>query len=330
MKRRSFVVGTMLALSGAVAPMGAQEARKLRRIGWLTGGSPTSHARALQAFRDGLRDHGWVEGRNIALELRWAEGRLERLPALAAELVELKPDVLLTAANVVHLAMRRATSTIPIVMATGADPVAAGLAESFARPGGNVTGLTGFYESTPIKMLELAFVLTPRGSRISVLMDSNFISTGFQAQLRKEFEQLVRDAGYRLDMLRVTTPSDVERAVSTLLADRPAVLVVLPGSMIFAIARDLAARTGALRIPVVYPFEEFVEAGGLMSYAPDLIDSYRRAARYVDKILRGASAAELPIERSTRLSLAVNLATARELGITLPASVLARADRVID
>lgn len=328
-RRRSFLQGLVLFSGGLSHSAFAQDA-KPRRIGWLTGGSPTSHARVLAAFREGLREHGWIEGRDISLELRWAEGRLDRLPALAAELVSLKPDVLLTAANAVHIAMRKATSTIPIVMATGADPVAAGLATSLARPGGNVTGLTGLYESTPMKMLELAFAMAPPGTRIAVLMDAHFISTAFRAQLRQDFERAIRTAGYRLEVFEAATPEDVARSLSALEPNRPDVLIVLPGSMIFAMARELAPRATALRIPVIFPFEEFVEAGGLMSYAPELIDSYRRAARYVDRILRGANPAELPIEQATRLSLAVNLTTARQLGIRIPPAVLARADRVIE
>ncbi len=329
MKRRSFLKGLLL-LSGGLSYRAFAQGSRLRRVGWLTGGSPTSHARALEAFREGLREHGWIEGRNISIELRWAEGRLDRLPALAAELVNLRPDVLLTAATVVHLAMRKATSTIPIVMATGADPVVAGLAASLARPGGNVTGLTGLYEATPMKMLELAFIMTPPGARIAVLMDANYISAAFRAQLRQDLERAVRAARYRLEVFEAATAEEVGRSLSALEENKPGVLVVLPGSMIFAIARDLGAKANALKIPVIYPFEEFVEAGGLMSYAPDLLDSYRRAARYVDKILRGANPADLPIEQATHLSLAVNLSTARQLGITIPPAVLARADRVIE
>lgn len=305
----------------------AQAPGKLRRIGWLTGGSPKSHARLLEAFREGLKERGWIEGRDIALELRWAEGKLDRLPSLAAELVRLKPDVILTAANVMHFAVRKETSTIPIVMATGADPVAAGLVASYARPDGNVTGLSGFYEAIPIKMLELAAALVPRGARVSVLLDVSYI---FSAQVREDFERAAKAAGFRIEFLKVATPEDVTRGLAALAKNRPAALVVLPGSMIFSIVDSMVKSAEPLKLPAIYAYEESAEAGGLMSYSVNLPESYRRAAYYVDRILRGAKPAELPIEQPTRLTLAVNLKTAKALGIRIPASILARADRVIE
>jgi len=308
----------------------AQSPGRVRRIGWLTGGSPQSHARPLEAFRAGLKDYGWIEGRNIEIELRWAEGKLERLPALAAELVRLKPEVIVTAANVVHLAVRKETSTIPIVMATGADPVEAGLAASFARPGGNVTGLTGFYEATPAKMLELAASMVPRGARVAVLMDASFNTSAFRAQLREEFGQPVRGSGLRTNFVEVAAPDDVTRAIAALGKNRPAMLVVMPGSMIFALGAGLVRDAESLKVPVIYPFEELVEAGGLMSYAAPLVESYRRAAYFVDRILKGAKPGELPIERPTRLSLAINMKAAKVQGIIFPQSILVRADRVIE
>ena len=328
MKRREL----LLAASALAWPGFAlgQAPGGLRRIGWLTGGSPKSHAKPLEAFRAGLKDYGWVEGRNIALELRWAEGKLDRLPALAAALVALKPEAIVTAANVVHLAVRKQTSTIPIVMATGADPVEAGLAASFARPGGNVTGLTGFYEATPIKMVELAAALVPGGARVALLMDANFNTAAFRAQLRETLRDPARAAGLRVEIVEVSTRDDVARALAALGKNRPAALVVLPGSMIFAMGSELVALAEAPGVPVIYPFEELVEAGGLMSYASPLVDSYRRAAYFVDRILKGAKPGELPIEQPTRLSLAINLKRAKAQGIRLPQEVLLRADRVIE
>jgi putative ABC transport system substrate-binding protein len=308
----------------------AQAPDRVRRIGWLTGGSPKSHARPLEAFRAGLREYGWIEEKNIALELRWAEGKLARLPALAAELVKLKPEVIVTAANVVHLAVRKETSTIPIVMMTGADPVEAGLAASFARPGGNVTGLTGFYEATPAKMLELAASMVPRDARAAVLMDANFNTAAFRGRLREELGKPLKGSGLRVTFVEAATPEDVTRAIAAIGKDRPAVLVVLPGSMIFALGAALVREAETLKVPVIYPFEEMVEAGGLMSYASPLVESYRRAAYFVDRILKGANPGDLPIERPTRLSLAINMNAAKLQGITLPPSILIRADRVIE
>jgi len=300
---------------------------RVRRIGWLTGGSPKSHARPLGAFRAGLKDYGWVEGQNIAIDLRWAEGKLERLPSLAAELVRLKPEIIVTAANVVHLAVRKETSTIPIVMATGADPVASGLAASFARPGGNVTGLTGFYEATPFKMLELAASLVPRGARVSVLIE---VKAVYLAQLRDDLVNPAKAAGLRVEIVEVATPDDFARAYAAIGKSRPAALVIMPGSMIFALGGGLVKGAEALKVPVIYPFEQMVEAGGLMSYEAPLVDSYRRAAYFVDRILRGAKPGDLPIEQPTQLSLAINLKAAKAQGIVLPREILLRADRVIE
>jgi putative ABC transport system substrate-binding protein len=324
--RRPFLAGALALL--AIPFARAQAAGKLRRVGWLTGGSPQSHARLLDAFREGMRERGWVEGENMTLELRWAEGDLERLPVLAAELVRLKPEVIVTAATVVNLAVKKETATIPIVMATGADPVAAGLVASLARPGGNVTGLTGFFEATPLKMLELAAVLVPRGARVGLLLDVHSPFT--RGEYRAEIERAAGAFGFRTEYAVAGTPEELNRAFAALSRNPPAVLVVMPGSMFFAKRDDLVRSASPLKVPVIYPFEECVEAGGLMSYAISLPETYRRAAGYVDRILRGAKPGELPIEQPTRLSLAVNLKTAKQLGITIPAAVLARADRMIE
>ena len=305
-----------------------QSAPKTRRVGWLSAGSPKSHARLLQVFSDAMRELGWVEGKNLALELRWAEGNLERLKPLAADLARTNPDVIVTAANVVHMAMRAETSTIAIVMATGADPIATGLVKSLAHPGGNVTGLTGFFEATPVKMLELAAALVPRGSRTTFLIDSK--SPFARGEYRPEIEQGARAFAFTVDYVMVATGEEMARAVAEIGRKPPAVLIIPAGAMFFALRDELVRRTAALKVPVIYPFEECVEVGGLMSYAVSLPESYRRAAGYVDKILRGAKPAELPIEQPTRLSLAVNLKTAKQLGISIPSSVLVRADRVIE
>jgi putative ABC transport system substrate-binding protein len=329
MKRRRFL-GNVLALAGAAAIGRAQAQAKLRRIGWLTGGSPASHAKPLAAFREGLAERGWIERQNVTLELHWAEGKLDRLPALAAVLVRSKPDVILTAANVVHLAVRKETSTIPIVMATGADPVQAGLVASLARPGGNVTGISGFFEATPIKMLELLLALIPRGARVAVLLDTNFNNAVFRGRLREDLVSAARSAGVREEFLEVTTFADVERSLAALSASRPAALIVLPGSMIFANAAQVVGRAEVLGLPAVYPFEEMADAGGLMSFSVNVPESYRRAARYVDRILRGADPGALPIEQPTRLTLVVNLRAAKRLAMRLPHSLLLRADRIIE
>ncbi|HUG77132.1 MAG TPA: ABC transporter substrate-binding protein [Burkholderiales bacterium] len=327
MNTRRKVLG--LALAGVLPVFArAQTPEKLRRVGWLTGGSPKSHAKLLQAFREGLREHGWVEGRNLVLELRWAEGKLERVPMLAMELVRLKPDAIVTAANPVIAAVKKATSSVPIVMATGADPVAHGLVASLARPGGNVTGLSGFFEATPTKMLELAAALVGKGTSVSVLVDVN---TPFsRAEYRDAAERTAGALGVRVKFVEVAGIEDVSRAFAALAGDPAAAVVVLPSPMFFFLSRDMPRSAAALKRPVIYPFEESAEAGGLMSYAAPLAESYRRAARYVDLILKGANPAELPIEQPTRLSLAVNLKTASAQGISIPREILLRADRTIE
>jgi putative tryptophan/tyrosine transport system substrate-binding protein len=317
----------LIAVLAAALPGGARAQPKLRRIGWLTGGSPKSHARLLEAFRDGLREHGWVEGRNIALELRWAEGDLARLPALAEELARLKPDVILTAAQPVSIAMKNATSTIPIVMATGADPVGGGLVASLARPGGNVTGLSGFYEVMPVKMVELAAAVVPQGARVAVFVDAK--SPFARGEYRREIERVVKTFSLRADYFDVGTPEELAPAFSAVGKDRPALVLALPGSMLFALGERIVKSAADLRLPLIGPFEEWADSGALLSYAVSLVESYRRAASYVDKILRGAKPADLPIEQPTRLTLAVNLKTAKQLGVAIPPAVLARADRVI-
>lgn len=330
MKRRTLLAS--LAAGFLPLPALAQGAAvpqaRIRRVGWLTGGSPRSHARLLAAFKEGMREHGWVEGKNFALELRWAEGDLTRLPALAAELVRLAPDAIVTAANVVHLAVRKETSTIPIVMMTGADPVSIGLVRSLAHPGGNVTGLTGFFEATPVKMLELAAQLVPHGSRVAFLIDAN--SPFSRGEMRPEIERGAKAFGFRVEYRVAASGEEMRQVISDLAKRAPAVLIVPAGSMFFALREELVKRAGALGVPAIYPFEECAEVGGLVSYAVSLPESYRRSAAFVDRILRGAKPGELPIEQPTRLSLAVNLRTAKALGIVIPATVLARADRVIE
>ena len=325
MKRRAFLVAASALIAARAR---AQASSKLRRIGWLTGGSPKSHAKLLDAFRDALREHGWVEGRNIALEVRWAEGDLTRLPALAEELARLKPDVVLTAAQPVNLAMKNATSSIPIVMATGADPVGGGLVASLARPGGNVTGLSGFYEVMPLKMIELAAGVVPSRARVALLVDAK--SPFARGEYRGEIERAVRTFGFRADYYLAGTPEELARTLSAVGKERPAIVIALPGSMFFALGDRIVRSAAELKLPLIGPFEEWAEAGALISYAVSLVESYRRAASYVDKILRGAKPADLPIEQPTRLSLAVNLRAAKQLGVAIPPSVLARADRVIE
>lgn len=253
---------------------------------------------------------------------------MERVPPLVADVVRSKPEVIVTAANALIAEVAKATSSIPIVMAAGSDPVEWGLAQSLARPGGNVTGVTGFYESTPIKMLELVTALVGRGARVEAMVESN---TPFsRPRYRNEIAATAKTLDLHWKFVDVSTPEDVARAMESLVRSPPSALVVLPGPMMFALGSDLVRRADNLSIPTIYPFEEMAEAGGLASYAVDLADNYRRAAAYVDRILRGAAAGELPIEQPTRLWLTLNLGTAKRLGIRIPRDVLAQADRIIE
>jgi len=302
----------------------------MRRVAWLTAGSPTTHAKLLDAFRAGLQEHGWVEGRNLVLELRWAEGRLDRVAELAADVVRSKPDVILTAANVVNVAMKQATSTIPIVMAASTDPVGAGLAQSLARPGGNATGVTGFYEATPVKMLEIASSFLPRGARLAVLVDTGYTTSNLYERMRADLEGFARTAGFRLEFIEAGSADEVTRKLGTLARSKPAALLIAPGALIYAMGSSLVMAAGALELPVIYPFEEMVDAGGLMSYSVDLAANYRRAARYVDLILKGSDPATLAIEQPTHLALIINLRTAKALRLALPRELLTRADRLVE
>jgi putative ABC transport system substrate-binding protein len=258
----------------------------------------------------------------------WAEGRMDRVPSLALDLVRSRPDVILTAANPIVAEVKKATQSIPIVMATGADPVEWGLVTSMARPGGNLTGLTGFYESTPLKMLELVDAFVARGAHVAVVAERNTVVS--RAHHREGLARTAKALGLITEVHDVATEDDVVGVLEALAKSKPAALIVLPGPMIFARGSDMVRRVDRLSIPAVFPFEEMAEAGGLMSYASNLLDNYRRAARYVDRILRGANPGELPIEQPTRLWLAVNLRTAKVQGIRIPPSILQRADRVIE
>jgi putative tryptophan/tyrosine transport system substrate-binding protein len=322
--RRGFLVATCALL---VSPL-ARTQDRLRRVGCLFGGSPKTHSRALDAFRLGLKEHGWVEGHNVSLEMFWAEGRMDRVPSLALELVRSRPDVILTAANPIVAEVKKATQSIPIVMATGADPVESGLVASLARPGGNLTGLAGFYESTPVKMLELAGAFVARGAYVAMVVEKNTVFS--RAHHREALMHAAKTLDLRIEVHDVVTEEDVVRVLDALAKSKPVALVVLPGPMVFARGSELVRHTGRLSIPVIYPFEEMAEAGGLVSYASSLSDNYRRAARYVDRIFRGANPGELPIEQPTRLWLAVNLRTAKAQNIRIPQSILHRADRVIE
>jgi putative ABC transport system substrate-binding protein len=282
-----------------------------------------------EAFRQGLRDLGYVEGRNVVIEYREAEGKYDRLPALAAELVALKVDVILAGGTPATLAAKPATRTLPIVFAAVADPVTSGLVTSLARPGGNVTGLSVLAPELVGKCLELLKQAVPGVSRVAVLWHPGALGERTEKDMLKGADVAARALGVRLQFLGTRGPDEFDRAFSDMTRARAGALTVL-GSAMFLTERgrlvDLAAKH---RLPAVYPWREGADAGGLMAYRPNVADLFRRAATYVDKILKGAKPGDLPVEQPTKFELVINLKTAKALGLTIPPSVLGRADEVI-
>jgi putative tryptophan/tyrosine transport system substrate-binding protein len=308
-------------------PAHAQQPTKIPRIGYLSGGFPSAGAPRTDAFRLGLRELGYVEGKNIVIEYRHAEGKLDRLSALAAELVRLKVDVIVTGGGGgATRAAKEATKTIPIVMAGDVDPVGQGSVTSLARPGGNITGLSTLTPEISGKRLELLKEIVPKLSRVAVLGTSTGPST---ARLLQEVEPVAGAFGVKLQFLDIRSAKDIETAFRAATKGRAEGILVLTGPVINAQRKQIADLAAKSRLPAIYPFPEYVDAGGLMSYSASIADLYRRAAIYVDKILKGAKPADLPVEQPTKFELVINLKTAKQIGVTIPQSVLYRADRVI-
>jgi len=327
--RRVFIGGLAGGLLAAPLAAEAQEAAKVARIGWLAVNlAPNPHLR--EAFRQGLRNLGYVEGRNLVIEYRNAEGKFERLPTLAAELVALKVDVILTPGTLVALAAKQATRTLPIVFANVGDAVGSGLVTSLARPGGNVTGLSILAPELVGKCLEQLTQAVPGVSRVAVLWHPGGGVERTEKDMLKEADVAGRALGVRLQVVEARGPADFDRAFSEMTRTRAGALTVLGSPMFFNERRRLVDLAAKNRLPTVYPWREFVDAGGLMSYGPNFADMYRRAAVYVDKILRGAQPADLPVEQPTKFELVINLKTAKGLGLTIPPSLLLRADEVIE
>lgn len=319
----------ILTLGLLAAPLAAeaQQTGKTPRIGLLFVTSPSSSSTFTEALRSSLRDLGYVEGRTITIEYRSAEGRAERLPALATELVERKVDVIVTGGgNVSTLAARKATTTIPIVMVGSVGAVEAGLVDSLARPGGNVTGLTVPRE-LGLKQLELLRDLIPSVSRVVILTRSTFDTAAQRAEAKAMALQFLR---VTLEFVEVEEPEDLARAFVTARALRPNAMIVGPDPLFFNQRNQILEFARTARLPAIYPFRTFVDAGGLISYSLSSLEVSRVVARYVDKILKGAKPADLPVEQPTKFELVVNMKTAKALGLTVPPSVLLRADEVIE
>ena len=326
--RRAFVGSLTGGLLAAPLAAGAQQPGKVYRIGYLGTNSPTPGTASLwDAFLQGLRDHGYEEGQNLVIERRWSDGKAERFPDLAAELVRLKPDVIVTTSTPASMAARKATSTIPIVMVSVGDPIAAGLVSSLARPGGNVTGSIRQTSDTAAKRLQLLKEVVPgAGAPVGILWEP---ANPTQPPSYREVERAAAALRVQIRSLEVRTAGDLDLAFSTVTRDRAAALMVFSGEVIFVNRRRIADFAARTRLPAIYSLREYVDVGGLMSYGPNFAEQFRQSAVYIDKILKGAKPADLPVEQPTRFELVINLKTAKALGLTIPPSLLARADEVI-
>jgi putative ABC transport system substrate-binding protein len=306
----------------------SQQPAKVPRIGYLQPAAPQNNSSPyLEDFRQGLRDLGYIEGKNVQLEVRWGEGKLERLPVLAAELVGLKVDVIVAVTSPSVMAAKQATQTIPIVMPLSSDPVADGLVKSLARPGGNITGLSLMTPDVGAKRLQLLKEVFPKPARpVAVLWNPDYI--GMAARFRQA-QRAGSTIGMDVRSVEVRDSRELERALEALDRERPDALVLLADPLTLSQRLRIVEFAAEERLPAIYEVSQFVEAGGLMSYGPDVDELVRRSATYVDKILKGAKPGDLPIEQPTKFELVINLKTAKALGISIPQSVLLQADRVI-
>ena len=315
----------ILALSIVAAPLatGAQQARKVPRIAYVVG-RPAMEVD--EAFRRALKELGYIEGQNIIIEYRYGDGKEASLPNLFAEVIRLNPDVIVTGSTPAVLAAKNATRTIPIVMTHSSDAVRDGLVASLARPGGNVTGLSIFAPELTGKRLELLKETVPKLSRVATIW--NTANPG-NTPLLKDMEVAARELGLKLQSVGIRGPDDLEGAFATIARSKAGALNVLSDAFMATNRTLITGLALKNRLPSIYPSDGYVQAGGLMSYGPSLTATYQRAAYFVDKILKGAKPADLPVEQPTRFELVVNLKTAKQIGLTIPPNVLARADRVI-
>ena len=302
----------------------AQQPKQAFRIGILQSGSPASNASRIVAFRDGLRERGYVEGQNIATDYRYAEGKIDRFPVLAAELVRLKPDVLVTSGSPAIRALMKETDNIPIVMGAIGDAVGSGFVKSLARPGGNVTGLSFLDSDISTKRLEILKETLPRVTRVVILRHWASGKQSLEATLA-----VAHALKLKVQVIEVQGANDFDGAFGAARKGRAEAINVLASPILYAHRKELVDLAIEHRWPGMYENKEFVEAGGLLSYGANLDDLFRRAATYVDKILKGTNPAELPVEQPTKFEFVVNLKTAKQIGLTIPPNVLARADQVI-
>jgi putative ABC transport system substrate-binding protein len=330
MRKKVFAFLVTMVMLASIHLAEAQQPKKVPRIGYLGGTSPSVNSALIEAFRQGLRELGYVEGKNIVIEMRPHEGKLDRLPALAAELVRLKVDIIVTVGPPAARAAKEATVTIPIVMAQVGDPVGSGFVASLARPGGNITGLSTLAPELSGKRLELLKEIVPRLARVAVFGTS---TSPDNAQSLREVELAAGALKVKLqylDVLDPRDPKDIETAFRAASKGRAeAVLMMVTGAVGIAHRTQILDLAVKSRLPTIYERREFVEAGGLMTYGVSVNDLYRRAATYVDKILKGAKPADLPVEQPKKFELIINLKAAKQIGLTIPPNVLVRADKVI-
>lgn len=325
-RRELLIAFGAVVMSRPVAVM-AQQSAKLRRIGFLSPFARAVTVSSEDAFRQGLRELGWIEGQNIAIEYRYAEDKTERLPDLVTDLVRLKVDVIVASVGVDALAAHKVTQTIPIVMAAGGDPVATGIAASLARPGGNVTGSSQMSHELAGKRLELLKEIVPKLSRVAVFWNPQRTPSTVNWN---EMQLPARRLGVQLHSLEVRSADDYEKAFDEAIKARASALILTPDPLIDAHLRQIAEFATKNRLPSIFHLTQFVEAGGLAAYGVNRPELFRRAANYVDKILKGARAGDLPIEQAHKFELALNLRTAKAIGISIPQSLLLRADKVIE
>jgi putative ABC transport system substrate-binding protein len=328
MLRWALALTVALTLGMLVAPLtaGAQPAAKVPRIGVLHPGTPAAVSQNVEAFRQGLRERGYVEGQNIVVERRFGDAKPERMAEVAAELVRLKVDVIVTSTDGAIAAVKQQTRTIPIVMANSTDPVGTGFVASLARPSGNVTGLTSLSPELSAKKLELLKEVVPGLSRVAIMWNPDVRGA---VLVYKETQSAAGSLQLQLQSVEVSRADDFERAFSALTTGRAEALIVVNSPFAFAVRDQVASLAQKHRLPSMYGLREYVDAGGLIAYGSNLADGWRRAATYVDKIIKGAKPGDLPVEQPTKFELVINLKTAKALGLTIPPSLLRRADHVI-
>jgi len=325
-RRRLVVALGVGAFAAPFSSVAQQKPAKIPRIGLLSPFSPADAMPWYKALQVGLRDLGWVEGKNIGIEYRYAEGKSDRLPDLAADLVRLNVDIIVTTITPDALAAKNATRVIPIVMAAAGEPVASGIVESLARPGGNVTGLSQMTIELGGKRLELLKEIVPKLYRVAVLWEP---ATAISTLAWKEIQLPARQLGIELYSLEILTANDLDKAFEAAIRVRAGALAIMPSPVFTANLKQIANHAVKSHLPSIYNVGDFADAGGLVTYGPNRADLFRRAATYVDKILKGAKPGDLPIEQPTKFDLVVNVKTAKAIGITIPGTILLQATKVI-